>query len=162
MVYKTSPSLREEKTRPGSQTEVKRKRVPRSGDKALNRELQNLETSTTCTITERSIGDVWVLRSVKNGVSTVVPLWQNSEVISDGSECQSPETTHFWQGQRLRQTYKINIVMCPQACPQARGEKCEWYVEIFWRLDLYATRSRFWKLDLYATRSRTSLMIMEM
>ncbi|GMP59894.1 hypothetical protein CsSME_00022980 [Camellia sinensis var. sinensis] len=33
--------------------------------------LQNLRTSTTCTITERSIGDVRVLRSVKNGVSTV-------------------------------------------------------------------------------------------
>ncbi|KAF5939313.1 hypothetical protein HYC85_023572 [Camellia sinensis] len=38
MVYETSPSLQEEKTEPGSQTEAKHKRVPKSGGKALSRD----------------------------------------------------------------------------------------------------------------------------
>ena len=32
--------------------------------------LRNLRTSTICNITKRSIGDIWILRSVKNGLST--------------------------------------------------------------------------------------------
>ena len=83
--------------------------------------LRNFWTSKICNIPERSTGDVWALRSVKNGVSTVVPLWQNSEVISDGSECQSPEMPHFWQGRRLRQTGVINRDV-PAGMPAGRGK----------------------------------------
>ena len=41
----------------------------------------NSKRTQTWIITECSNGDVQVLRTVKNGVSTVAPLWQNSEVI---------------------------------------------------------------------------------
>ena len=62
------PSRRENKTWCANQGKAQKSpEVRRQGSQPR---LRNLKTSTICNITERSIGDVWVLRSVKNGVST--------------------------------------------------------------------------------------------
>ena len=55
---------------------------------------------------------------------------------SDGSECQSPETTHFWQGRRLGQTNKIQInkwlrpqaayvSLCKESNQRSSGAECK-------------------------------------
>mgnify|MGYP003702853507 CR=1 FL=1 len=47
--------------------------------------------------------------SQKWGVYSCPSLTELGSHNKDGSECQSPETTHFWQGRRLGQTNKIQI-----------------------------------------------------
>lgn len=60
--------------------------------------------------------DVQVVRAVKNRVSTVVHLRQNSESWNEVSEYQSLETTHFDNVARLGQTIKPeNKWLCSQA-----------------------------------------------
>ena len=53
----------------------------------------------------------------KWGVYSCPSLTELKSHNNDGSECQSLETTHFWQGQRLRQTCKTNKI-----CARRQGQ----------------------------------------
>ena len=53
----------------------------------------------------------------KWGVYSCPSLTELESHNNDGSECQSPETTHFCQGRRLRQTCKTNKI-----CARRQGQ----------------------------------------
>ena len=104
------------------QNQTQNRQVERSRGKARSRDLWELKTITN--MDNHRVFKQWRLgleAGQKWGVYSCPSFTELESHNNDGSECQSPETTHFWQGRRLRQSKQDNKDMCSKA-----GAKCNW------------------------------------
>ena len=88
--------------------QAQNRQVKRSWGEARDRHLRELRTNTN--MDDHRVFRRWrssLEDGQKWGVYSCPSLTELKSHKNDGSKCQSLETTHFWQGRRLRQAYKI-------------------------------------------------------